>query len=75
MKEFRSLIDIERNELIYKLVLEIGKEKGCLVTLLFFNESIEWSLILTKAEIRDQKDFKLLILFFQVHASVFSMLR
>ena len=29
MKEFRSLIDIERNELIYKLVLEIGREKGC----------------------------------------------
>ena len=40
MKEFGSLIDIERNELIYKLVLEIGKEKG------FFKESIECRRIL-----------------------------
>ena len=63
MKEFRSRIDIERNELIYKLVLEIGKEKGCLVTLVFFKESIDCRrilgrLILTKVKIKNTRFWK-----------------
>jgi hypothetical protein len=67
MKEFRSRIDIERNELIYKLVLDIGKEKGCLVTLIFFKESIDCRrilvrLILTKLKIKTQGFGKILVL-------------
>jgi hypothetical protein len=63
MKEFRSRIDKERNELVYKLVLEKGKEKGCLVTLVFFKKSIDWRrilgrLILTKVRIKNTSFWK-----------------